>query len=190
MRIGKRLPRIEVKQKTGFRNITGNPIVLLDQRGMIFYDTRDLQKRVWEFNLPEGIYYIHMGKFSQIEKPVNFPLIPLPKPEREFKVDPTKFKLSFGDNPYTGTIDWDKKTIMLDNELKTHPMPDIVFVFYHELGHQYYTTEEFCDAYASNCMIEAGYNPSQIGEGIIYTLSQNQLHRKQYIINRITQATT
>lgn len=186
MKIGfTRLKRIEVKGKTGFRNITGNSIILLDERGIVFYDTTPLPKKVWEFNLPAGEYYVLSGKFREMLSPVVYPLTPLPAPERYKIRNPENFEVKFIENPYTGSVFWDIGKIYLDNSLEDLRIPDMVFVLYHEYGHRFYKSEHQCDVFAKNQMLDVGYNPSQIGEGVIHTLSDNNFHRKQKLIDKL-----
>lgn len=177
-----RLPRILVKKKTGYRNVTGGPVVLLDERGIPFYDTNEVDKKVWEFNLPHGLYYILSGKFREKPSPVEYPLPYLPPAERMKADNPENYDIKFTENPFTGSVFWDLKGIYLDNSLKDVSIPCLVFVLYHEYGHRYYSTEQLCDLYAKREMLREGYNPSQVNCGIDGTLSDNQLHRKFNII--------
>lgn len=176
--------RIRLRDKCGFRNITGNPVVILDSRGVIFYDTRQSETPVWEFNLPAGEYFIERGKISEMPSPVDYPLLPMPAPERNKRGNPELFKLEFGVNPMKASIDWVNKKILFDNELKRWPLPALMFILYHERAHKYYATEALCDRYASNEMIRAGYNPSQIGNSVL-TLSEKQHARKEFLIDSL-----
>src|SRR5690606_28143664 len=132
------LPRIQTDDKTGFRNINGKPIVILDELGNIFYDTTELENIVWEFNLPPGNYYILQGKIAKTPTPVEYPIAPLPKPERDKRDNPEHFEVRFCENANTGTVFWDVKKIYLDNSLKDLPLPCLVFVLYHEYAHRFY----------------------------------------------------
>lgn len=180
-----KLKRLEVRAKSGFRNINGKPIILLDETGEIFYDTTKLDKIVKEFNLPIGTYYVAQGKFTQKPSPVNYPMAALPPTERTKQSNPENFDIKFVENPHTGSVFWDVRNIYLDNSLKDLPLPCLVFVLYHEYGHRYYKTEKYCDLYARNKMLEAGYNPSQIGEGILHTLAAKQFPRMLDVINSL-----
>ncbi len=179
------LARVEVKEKTGFRNLNGKPIILLDESGVLFYDTRELSHIVWEFNLPAGIYYIVQGKFTKKPSPVQYEMAKMPKPERWKKSDPENFDVKFLENPFTGSVFWDVRNIYLDNSLSDLPIPCLVFVLYHEYGHRFFKTEEYCDIYARNKMLDAGYNPSQIGDSIIHTLSAKQYPRMLNVIESL-----
>lgn len=180
----RRLPRIAVRDKCGFRNRTGDPITILDSRGIPFYDTNSVDGIVWEFNLPAGEYYLQRGKISETVEPKKFELMDLPKPERYRNADPTTFKIVFAPNPHKCTIDWAGRQIIFDNAFKRAPLPITMFVLYHEHAHRYYETEEFCDRYAANVMLDKGYNPSQIAQAIM-TLSQKQYPRKEFLIDSL-----
>lgn len=175
----KAFPRLDVHEKSGFRNTTGTSLVILDERGDIFYDTRELEQTVWEFNLPQGTYYIQQGKFTMKARPVDFPTLPLPPIERNKRCNPEDFKIVFAPNPYKCTIYWTKRTIVYDPALKECELVILVYIFYHECAHKYYETELACDTYAYNRMIDAGYNPSQILYAQSLTLSDAQDHRKE-----------
>jgi hypothetical protein len=178
---GRKFRPLSVESKTGFRNVTGNPVIIIDERGKMFYDTSVLAKRVWEFNLPAGEYQIVQGEFRRLPRPVEFPLAQLPPRERDYFVKPENFEWIFTDNPNTATVAWKERRIYLDNSLREMPLPYIVFIIEHERGHRYYNNESACDLYASNEMIKQGYNPSQIGEAITNTLSENKLHRMEVV---------
>lgn len=219
-----KLKQLDVKQKTGYRNITGNPVVLLDERGKIFYDTSELQNRVWEFNLPIGKYYVMLGKIKELPEPLNggthddYKLKDLPKPTRRMDADPETFELIFAPNPFTATIAWKERVIVLDEKLKECSLPQLTFILRHEYAHRYYDAgfhpldeviakkkkngitqftadeakrlkykeyiEMCCDMKARNDMLIEGFNPSQIGESILFTLpEQNNFGRHKLIVN-------
>lgn len=182
---GKKMPVLSVKGKTGFRNISGNPILILDERGERFYDTRQLLKRVQMFNLPEGTYKIAQGDIARMAKPVNYELAPLPAKERTLNGDFSNFEMHFVNNPATGTVVPTAREKFYDHDLKNLPLPYAIFIDEHENGHKYYITESYCDLYAANKMLERGYNPSQIAEAIIFTLSPDKVARKELIVESL-----
>jgi len=70
------------------------------------------------------------------------------------------------------------------------PKPYFDFILNHEYGHTFYgygnlyspeEAEAYCDLFASNKMIDMGYNPSQIMNAPKATLSSRQDYRKEYI---------
>lgn len=181
----KKLPRILISDKTGFRNINGNPVVILDKRGVKFYDTRDTDHIVWEFNLPAGEYYLERGKISEMPEPVQYDLMPMPKPERNKNGDPSLFRIEFTNNPNKCSIDWKARKIYFDEQFRNAPLPAVMFMLYHEHGHKHYVTEAICDRFAANKMLDSGYNPSQVGQSIL-TLSEKQYPRKEYLIDSLS----
>jgi hypothetical protein len=167
-----------VLEKTGFRvKDPFSPIIIRDMRGIMFYNTLALTPKVKHFNLPKGDYLVDNGYFTKMDKPVNYPLYPLPKFERKRK-KPYDFKIIFGNNPNKCTVYWYKKLIVFDNALKELPKPQLDFILFHEYAHARYTTEVYCDLMAANYMLTRGYNPSQIRVAPIKTLSDKQIKRK------------
>lgn len=177
--------KLTLYEKTGFRNINGNPIVILDCRNKIFYDSRRVNNRVWEFNLPEGVYTVEAGKISKRVNPVEFNKLPLPKPERYKRDNPEHFEIVFTDNPNKCTVDWTSKQIIYDNQFKQSELPIITFIYFHEIGHRFYKTEQYCDNYAYNRMLDAGYNPSQIAIPFVEILSDRAINRKFNLVTNV-----
>lgn len=173
-------------QKAGFNNTGSSPIIILDEFQEIFYDTSLINTRVWQFNLPSGEYYVESGKFQQMYSPLTYPLVPLPKKERNIGKNPEEFKQFFADNPHLASVDWKNEKIIYDHSMRELPSPAFVFIKYHEYAHRFYISEQACDIYASNRMLTEGYNPSQIGYAIIDTLSDKNHYRKENIVNALT----
>jgi hypothetical protein len=174
--------RLKLHTKTGFRiRDVFAPVLVRDFRGTLFYSTEWLVPKVKEFNLPAGDYLVMSGAFSPMENPVKYPLYPLPKFERN-RNKPYNFKIRFGNNPNKCTIFWDKRTIFFDNSLKEIPLPELDFIKFHEYSHSRFATEVYCDLMAANYMLVKGYNPSQIREAPIKSLSEKQFERKQQFI--------
>jgi len=62
------------------------------------------------------------------------------------------------------------------------------FILWHELGHRYYSTEHFCDLYATKRFLESGGNPSQCImalKGVLRSSPEN-LKRIEFINNSIS----
>lgn len=188
--------RIELDEKTGFQNLSKKePIVIYDNRNIPFYDSRFIKKPVDYFNLPAGKFKILSGNFIPLSKPREFKKFNLPKAERN-KPFPGDFEVLFAPNPHKALIDWDNKRIIFDTQFKTKPLPELMFIFFHEIGHhkwgghmpgssKYDEAEHNCDMYSHNMMIDEGYNPSQIGLAPIETLSFKQQIRKKKLINKM-----
>jgi hypothetical protein len=152
---------------------------------------------VWDFNLPKGEYFLEQGHIAQAVQPVEYKLATLPPRDRMLKNDPETFPVIYTDNKFTGSVYWDaerspygKCVIVFDKSLRNLPLPEQRFIYLHECGHRFWDTgdasERACDEYASNRMLEEGYNPSQIAAAIIRTLSDGNSHRKMRIINSLT----
>jgi hypothetical protein len=175
----------ELQKKTGFINVKPlNHVVIHDFRGLPFYSTKNLSKPVKEFNLPEGKYFLVEGEIKKRYKPVMYRLAVLPVPQRNLKA-PFDFKIQFTANPNKCTIIWNQKTIVFDNSFKSKLLPELWFVLFHEFSHSRYTDEHLADLEASNLMKIRGFNPSQIGNSQLQTLSSNQYNRKHFLIKNI-----
>lgn len=170
--------RLKVNSKTGFRNMTNGRVLIHDSYDRPFYDTREIDNVVYRFNLPEGEYILREGMINRLPTPVDYPLLPLPYPERIKRKNPENFKVLFAPNPHKCTVDWRGETITYDTVFKHAPLPILVLIYQHEIGHRFYNTENYCDRFAHNYMITAGYNPSQIGIPFCETLSDNAYDRK------------
>ena len=177
---------LSVNKKTGFR-ITDpyKPVVIRDFRGVMFYDTEPILPRATEFNLPPGKYMVDAGQFKELPTPVNYSLLKLPPFERYYK-KPYNFKIIFGYNPNKCTIFWDKKIILFDDALKDLPLPQLDFIRFHEFSHARFKTEKYADLMAVNYMLTKGYNPIQIGESPILSLSSKQYLRKQFLVDKLS----
>lgn len=182
----KKLKRISLEKKTGFRNSTGAPVVIVDENGLEFYNTNDCENTVWNFNLPKGVFYIVTGKIVETVLPVEYPMSKFPPPEKNERGNPDEFELKFVENPEIATIFFDARKIIMDNSLKDVPFPTALFVLYHEHAHKFYNTEEYCDLWARNKMLNEGYNPSQIIQGVRHTLGNNNLSRQITVMNSLT----
>lgn len=176
-------------RKTGFRNNDLKvPIIIRDLKGRMFYETESFNrvgKPVKTFNLPVGAYKIVCGNFSKMNSPVQYPLMTLP-PKQRCKQNPSNFKIVIGHNPNKCSIIWDLGIILYDRTLyETASVPTIFFIYGHEKGHRFYSTEKYCDWYSSNYMLRMGFNPSQIGLSPIESLSRGQAERKKQMVNNL-----
>jgi hypothetical protein len=180
--------KLTLTTKTGFRVTEPNkPIVIRDDRFLMFYTTEDILPRCTKFNLPGGTYYIDRGSFVQMKTPVKYKLTKLPSRQRLYP-RPWAYKIEFGSNPNKCSILWDLKTILFDNSFKDKPLPEVFFVLFHEYGHALYGDEHLADLYAGNLMKLRGFNPLQIGDAPNNTLSSGQLKRKNIMLNAILKA--
>lgn len=174
------------------RNITGfkvvdpsKPVIIRDKNLRMFYNTEPYLPKVRHFNLPAHmLLYDDSGNFKPLDRPVKYPLDRLPKPERKRKI-PNNFKVIFANNPHKCSVHWNEKKIVFDNSFKDMPIQYCMFILFHEFGHHKYSTEHFADMFAKNMMLKRGYNPEQIGESILNTLSNNNFYRKDILIDSL-----
>lgn len=181
---------LNISRKTGFKILDPTiPVNIRDFRGILFYTTESMVPLVKQFNLPAGEYMIDSGSFKPMLFPVKFKLAELPTPER-LALPPYNFTITFATNPNKCSIFWKEKIIVFDDSFIDHPLPDLFFIYLHEMGHSRYgydslysaeDAEAFCDLYAANKMLEMGFNPSQIDAAPKNTLSHRQDYRKEYI---------
>jgi len=197
MKFENKMKRLILNEKTGFRNITGGNVIILDEEYKPFYDTRIVNSKVWEFNLPRGVYYLQTGKIAKRVTPVEYTLEKLPPYTRNLRGNPETFPIIFGQNNYTASVFWDKErspfkkcAIYLDNSMKEKTKPEMMFILYHECAHKYWNDskeeEAACDAWAANKMLAEGYNPSQIDRSIIMTLSEHNGYRVDRMIDSLS----
>lgn len=187
-----------VTKKTGFRVTDPSvPVIIRDQRGILFYSAEPLVPKVTKFNMPAlGKFFVDSGKIRQMESPVNFPLIRMPQ-RNVYQGNPMNFQIVFGDNEHKATINFINKTITFDKHIAEFPLPYIYYLLYHEYAHEFFGTtkkvgtpeyaycEKWCDALAFNYMLIKGFNPSQIKEAQRNTLSERQEFRKQFLEQKI-----
>ena len=172
-------------RKTGYKITNPNiPVIIRDNRGILFYTTESMLPRITSFNLPPGQYMVDSGMFAPLNSPVTFGLLSLPANERLLK-SPHNFRVVFGSNPNKCSILWGKDTILFDNSFKEKPLPQVQFILGHEFGHQFYKTEKYCDLYAANRMLRMGFNPSQIGLSPLESLSEGAYERKKMMVNKL-----
>lgn len=175
---------IHLDKKTGF--VSKNNFQIFDEKGIEFYSssfTDNIKNgKIHKFNLPKGSFQI-LGNLIKLTEPVKFSPILLPPKERDFK--PKVYKILFEPNKNKCTINHILGTITFDNAFKIAPKYILYDIYFHELGHNYYTTEKFADLYAAKKMLEVGFNPTQIGRSKLVTLSNNSFNRKEFIINRL-----
>jgi len=112
------------------------------------------------FNLPPGEYTTNTELTPC--KPVKYRVKSERKRERFDLKAPKKIQVKFADNPNKASIHLAEGYVILDNKYKEAPECMLKYILYHEIGHYFYTTESFCDEYATERLLEEGYNQSQI----------------------------
>ena len=176
-----------LEQKTGFQ--TSLPFQIYDSKNVLFYDdsfvTKISQGETLRFNVPAGIYKYN-GSFVKLDEPVKTMTVTLPPKERNINNVPKRYRIEFGDNPNKCSIYYDLGLILFDNQFINAPMYVKYGIYFHELGHHWYKTEWKADLYATKKMLEAGFNPSQIGRVGLMTLSSSSFDRKQKTVDVLT----
>lgn len=189
--------KIVVTKKTGFDiNDPSKPVIIRDNRSLLFYSTESLLPKVECFNLPGfGTYWIEQGSFVARNNPVKYDYASLPEFSRrknpitgENFPMPFDFEIRWGINPNKCTVKWSEHIILFDNAFKEKPLPQVFFILCHEYAHAFFDEETLCDQMAGNYMKALGFNPSQIGEAPIKALSERQYQRKKNMVNSLISA--
>jgi len=177
-----------IEHKTGF--ISSLPFEIFDSKGILFYSdtfTEVISRgEKLKFNLPLGVYKYN-GNFVKLESPVSVVNIPLPLKERN--LSHKRYEIIFGDNPNKCSIFYDEGVILFDNQFQNKPLYVRYLIYFHELGHHWYNTEEKADLYAAKKLLELGFNPSQIGLGVLDSLNANKeesFERMEKIVSVLT----
>lgn len=150
---------IRVSKPTGFR--AKNSVHILDKHGRTFYQFQ--KDGNIDFNLPVGTY-LTMSELTPLPAPIRYDF----KAKRKREVfhysipKPSEIKVEFAPNPNKASILLPKRHIIFDTSWNRFPGFVKKYLFYHELGHYLYKTEEFCDEFAQEQMLKEGYNKSQI----------------------------
>lgn len=171
---------LRLDKATGFQ--ADGPIHIKTADGRPFYVIQKTGKV--KFNLPKGEYITetplkrlsapHLYKFERKRKREHYHF-EMPKQNQ--------IKVEFRDNPNKASIFPRKHTIVMDNSFQSMPEYVKKYVFYHELGHYLYKTEEFCDEFAQEKMLQDGYNKSQIEAAARVTLHNGHDRHKNCINN-------
>lgn len=174
-----------LEHKTGFSSLM--PFAIYEPNGQLFYSsdftTKIAEGKRLSFNLPSGVYKFD-GSLIKLDSPVPVVNISLPIWERTYLQK--RYDIIFGDNPNKCTIFYDKGVILFDNSIMKMPLYVKYVIYYHELGHHFYSTEKFADLYAAKRLLEKGFNPSQIGRGFLEGLSERSIDRKMEVVNALT----
>ena len=175
------MKNLTLEKKTGFRSTL--PFTIFEPNGQIFYSsdfTDKIEKgKALEFNLPAGEYK-YDGSFIKLDAPIKVENIGLPFPERN--IQRKRYNIVFGDNPNKCTIYYDTAEILFDSQYLNSPLYIKYGIYYHELGHHWYSTEGKADLFAVKKMLDKGFNPSQIGLVALKTLSPKSDERRAKLL--------
>ena len=175
---------LTLTEKKGFSSLL--PFSIYDNSGVIFYSDKFTTvisegKRLF-FNLPKGEYFVK-GFIQKLAKPIESENIELPRPER-FK-PLKKYRVIYRKNPNKCTIYYNAGLIVFDASFKRYPKFIRDNIYFHELGHHIYKSEELADLFAAKKMLEKGYNKSQIGLTSLIALSDRSNYRKSFIFEKL-----
>jgi len=172
-----------IQKKTGVRT-DATSVMVFDSVGRIFYMKNNESGVFFTFNLPAGSYSMDVGNASfNLVAPVRFSLKKLPRPTRHKNRPPKSVRFVWIDNANKCSINLTDGVVMADKSLRKLPIFCKVFIFFHEVGHYYYKSEQECDNFAGNQMLKRGYNPSQILYAAEHTL--NSPDRKAVCLGRM-----
>jgi hypothetical protein len=146
-----------VDKKIGFKAASK---VCIYKDGRIFYGMQKPGEDIL-FNLPPGNYSTEW-KIEPLSRPVKVDFPTRRKRERFNLTPPKRVNVRYGDNPNKATIKLESGQILIDNSFKNAPELVKKFIMYHEIGHYFYKTEEYCDEYAQERLLDDGYNLSQV----------------------------
>ena len=172
--------KIILTKKTGFTTDADAVAIFNDDFSPFYVKTRTTGKLM--FNLPAGAYFCEQ-QLTRLPKPVEYKLPALPKPERKIILPENPIQIIFRPNPNKCSIFLNLGLIVADPSIDIKSRAEKMFIIYHELGHYLYKTEKYCDMYATQRMIEDGYNPSQAVFSVNGCLSDASKERKDNIFN-------
>lgn len=169
---------VNISEVKGFES--NAPIIkVLDGSGQIFYYMENPEQKRITFNLPPGEYFFTVD-FDFLKRPLRYVCPDLPKPEKKIPVKKlSENDITFGVNKHKASFDNENGKMFLDNSFKEKTIPQRRFVMGHEVGHNYYYTESFCDIYSAKTMLDSGYNPSQCYYANTFCLSDSNGKRKE-----------
>lgn len=167
---------------TGFESYD-SPVRVNDERGRIFYFMPNKSEKRIIFNMPPGKYFFE-SDCSELKRPLRYECPALDKKEKNIAVV-NDLEIIITDNPNKASFENKTGRMVLDNSFIEKTKPQIRFVMGHELGHNYYFSEEKCDYYSAYTMLSEGYNPTQCYYANSFCLSDRQEERKEILFTRL-----
>jgi len=150
------------------------PITIFDAKGRVFYNKVKSRNSggIIYFNLPPGRYSTD-NELQILPRPIKYKCPKLPKPERILNIP--ELKIVVEPNPRKCSIYFATGLIKIDPEYAARPLPQLMHILFHEIGHFLYKTEYKCDLFSCNNMLKYGFNPSQCLKVMLHNLSSNKL---------------
>jgi hypothetical protein len=174
--------QLDVTKITGYSGLN----FTIYHNGMLFYSV--LTDEYVNFNLPIGSYEIDCEDIFELDNPVIYVIPQLPEPEK--KVVMKRIKINRVVNKNKASIDVRSGNTYLDSKIDdTWSTAKKVFILGHELGHNYYVTELFCDMFSAKKMLENGFNPSQCFHASFMCLSGGFSDRKKDLLTFLKEVT-
>lgn len=169
-----------LNRKTGF--IANNPVIY-DKRGLFYRKDGEVK-----FNLPPGEYKFDC-ELNKLSYPVKYRYPTLPFPEKFSILPPAKkLVILLDEKLQRAKIRVADNLMVVGRPMLNMLTPEIASIFFHEIGHYYYTTEKYCDYYSIVCMIKLGFNPSQF-VSFLHVLGNGDesIKRKNYAFEQALQ---
>ena len=154
------MEKLHLSSKQTF--VSASPkVVILDCEGNPFFALSGSGRL---FTLPQGVFSVY-GDIAASGTPVVYHTkIKLPPAEKN-RVAEKEMRIVVKLNPNKCSVVRDGKgrtLIIIDPSINSLPLFAREYVIEHELAHEYYETETYCDAMAEARLLKRGFNPSQI----------------------------
>ncbi len=161
---------------TGFESYE-KIIKVLDSEGKIFYFMKNPTESRITFNMPSGRYNFESFCVA-LERPLTYKCPDLPVKEKNINVV-ENLEIILCSNPNKMSFENQIGRMKIDYSFLDKTIPERRFVMGHELGHNYYFSEDKCDYYSAYTMLSEGYNPSQCFYANTFCLSANPNNDKR-----------
>ena len=171
---------LNVIKPTGY--IGCDSVKIYDKNKKLFYEFKTQGE--FKFNLPKGLYYTN-SEFKENGKPHLYDF--KAKRKREFfnytPPELGKLKVVFKPNPNKASVFMKQHLVVIDPSFLNYPRFVLKYILSHEVAHYYYKSEDFCDEFAQEQMLKAGYNKSQIEACARLTLHAGHERHRNCISN-------
>jgi|688.fasta_scaffold40170_10 hypothetical protein len=148
--------------------------------GKLFYSNQTGEKI--NFNLPKGRYFIECDTMYPIDKKLVY-ITPKIEHLREKFIKMKPIKINIVENRNKASISVADGNIFFDEKIHSEwATPKKVFILGHELGHNYFKSEDLCDLFSAKKMLENGFNLSQCYYSSVKCLKNNP-SRNETLLN-------
>lgn len=171
-------------------------VVVLDNRGNIFYDYTPESYKPFFFNVNIKNPRIH-GDAYKVTSRLDY-LVKLPKGKYFF---PQELKITFTNDDTKASVNLKDGKLTINEKYRKYPIWMIYFLYFHEVAHFLYPSgklgrtaeNEFrCDRLAAKLMLTMGFNPSQILAAMKFGLDNGseQNYRYKRMVNYLNEVKT